>query len=67
MSRTYKLETAYQIKNFWETRPASVLNKSSVAPLNESKGPEVPASTPLGYSDEYIKMVGDLLGTKNRK
>ena len=66
-SRTYKLETSYQIKNFWETRPASVLSKSSAQKLNESKETGSLAPNTLGYSDEYIKMVGDLLGSKNRK
>jgi hypothetical protein len=66
-SRTYKLETSYQIKNFWETRPASVLSKSSAQKLNESNETGSLAPNTLGYSDEYIKMVGDLLGSKNRK
>jgi len=66
-SRTYKLETAYQIKNFWETRPASILNKVSETALNEGKNADIPVDSPLGYSPEYIKMVGDLLGVKNRK
>lgn len=66
-SRTYKLETAYQIKNLWETRPASILNKVSETALNEGKNADIPVDSPLGYSPEYIKMVGDLLGVKNRK
>jgi len=62
-SRSYKLETAYQIKNFWETRPASILKKADSTPINESvevKQPATPSS--LGYSTEHVKMVGDLLG-----
>lgn len=67
-SRAYKLETAYQIKNFWETRPASVLKKSSVQNINEGIQEQSQISNPsLGYSEEYIKMVGSLLGKNTRK
>lgn len=60
-SRAYKLETAYQIKNFWETRPASILKKSSVQTINEGVQ-EAAQTNPLGYSSEYVKMIGSLLG-----
>jgi hypothetical protein len=63
-SRTYKLETAYQIKNFWETRPASILKKTSAQAINESEKTELPINNPLGYSPEYIKAIGDLLGKR---
>jgi len=67
-SRTYKLETAYQIKNFWETRPASILNKTSEQALNESvKTEEQVVINPLGYSPEYLKMMEGMLGKYNRK
>ena len=66
-SRTYKLDSPYQIKNFWETRPASILNKASEAALNESKNAEPLTVNPLGYSKEYTDMIGGLLGKLNRK
>jgi hypothetical protein len=65
-SRTYKLESEYQIKNFWETRPASLLTPKS-GKLNENANTEAPTNNPLGYSDEYIKAMGNLLGKFTRK
>jgi hypothetical protein len=54
-SRLYKLETPYQIKNFWETRKV----QSTVTPpatLNESQEVKV-ATNPLGYSAGYLENV----------
>ena len=64
-SKTYKLETAYQIKNFWETRPANVVTPRSSEKLNESK--VTPTNSPLGYSEEYVKMMEGLLGKYNQR
>jgi hypothetical protein len=61
-SRTYKLETAYQIRNFWETRPRSILQKvNTTQKLNESNGADTTTQNPLGYSTEYVKMMESLL------
>ena len=46
-SKFYKLDTAYQIKNFWETRKVT---KAVV--INESVDSEKP--TPLGYTPSYL-------------
>jgi hypothetical protein len=65
-SRTYKLESDYQIKNFWETRPASLLT-AKTSKLNENVS-ETPLNiNPLGYSEEYLKMMSGLIGKFNRK
>jgi hypothetical protein len=59
-SKFYKLDTAYQIKNFWETRKLT----KSVQVLNESIA-ETP--TTLGYTPsylEYIKANLDRFGKK---
>lgn len=60
-SKFYKLETPYQIKNFWETRK---LNKT--AAINESKSEEkLPA---MGYNESYldnIKKSLDKFGKRN--
>jgi hypothetical protein len=61
-SRSYKLDTEYQIKNFWETRPANLLTSKSQT-LNESHEVKAPS---LGYSEEYLKEIGNLLGKYNR-
>lgn len=61
-SRSYKLDTDYQIKNFWETRSASLLTSKSQS-LNESHEVKVPT---LGYSEEYLKMIGNQLGKFNK-
>ena len=69
-SRTYKLETPYQIRNFWETRPASILGRvSSEQKINEGKEIEIsqPVANPLGYSSEYLKQVEAALGKFPRK
>ena len=49
-SKFYKLDTPYQIKNFWETRKLS-----STGVLNENAEPEKP--TTLGYTNSYLKAI----------
>ena len=58
------LETAYQIKNFWETRQLNPV--VGLQPLTESNTAEKNSekTTKLGYSNEYIKNIGKQL--KNR-
>lgn len=60
-SKFYKLETPYQIKNFWETRK---LNKPVV--INESKDENKP--TELGYTPTYLETIKsglDRFGKRN--
>lgn len=69
-SRSYKLETPYQIKNFWETRPRNILQKKATTlALNENKEAVVDTTltNPLGYSTEYVKRMEELLSKYNKK
>ena len=54
-SLSYRLETAYQIKNFWDTHASAVIAKASksepVKPLNETELPK------LGYNEKYLEQV----------
>jgi hypothetical protein len=59
-SKFYKLETSYQIKNFWETRK---LNKGEA--INESKETEKP--TTLGYTPSYLDSIKSGLDRFGRK
>jgi len=60
-TKFYKLETSYQIKNFWETRK---MNKAKA--INESKEEEKP--TALGYTPSYLDQIKsslDRFGKRN--
>jgi hypothetical protein len=67
-AKLYNLQSDYQIKNFWQTRgldkPADVAN----AELNESKREELNADkiNALGYSNDYVKMIGESMNRYNR-
>jgi hypothetical protein len=53
-SKFYKLETAYQIKNFWQTRNLT----SGAKPINESSVEKAPIVLPtLGYNESYLEAV----------
>lgn len=53
-SKFYKLESPYQIKNFWETRK---LNKGTA--INEST--ETPKLSPMGYDNSYLAQIASSL------
>ena len=59
-SKFYKLETPYQIKNFWETR-----NLNKPAGINESKIQETP--TALGYTPSYLDNIKSSLDRFGKK
>lgn len=66
-SKFYRLETPYQIENFWQTRNFSKA-KGGSENLNEGlKNPEKEILPELGYSTEYIKSIGDRVGRFNKK
>jgi len=65
-SRTYKLDTDYQIKNFWETRSANLTTSSNSQNLNESEKVEGFKAPSLGYSEEYLQHMKTLLGKYTR-
>lgn len=62
-AKMYRLETPYQIKDFWQTRglgkPQENTGNDS---LNESQRYEVAKNTnSLGYSSDYVKNIADRL------
>lgn len=60
-AKFYKLESAYQIKNFWETRN---LTGTKAVDLNESKAtPELPK---LGYNESYLEAIKSNLDRFNK-
>ena len=66
-SLSYKLETAYQIKNFWDTHASAVIEKASktepVKPLNE-QAEQLPK---LGYNEKYLEAISKGLDKFGRK
>ena len=63
-AKIYRLETSYQIKNFWQTR---VLGKAeeTTTPINESARVEIAReANSLGYSSDYMASIADSLGKR---
>jgi hypothetical protein len=61
-AKIYRLETPYQIKNFWQTRG---LGKPSevTGDVNESaRTEEAKGLSPLGYSNDFVNNVAESLG-----
>ena len=63
-SRVLRLDTPYQIKNFWQTRGLGKPEDFVAESLNESKlvVTEVVKQPVLGYNDEYVNAMKDKLG-----
>jgi hypothetical protein len=53
-AKLYKLESAYQIKNFWQTRN---LNAASKVSINENVNPTPAALPSLGYNEAYLEAI----------
>lgn len=68
-ARLYKLETPYQINNFWQTRGLGKTDQAIIESLNESKRVETAKSdaNPLGYSTDFVKNVADGLNRFNKR
>lgn len=65
-SKFYRLETPYQIKNFWETR--SVKATKTVGTMNESGKTSVDPKVPvMGYTPEYLDRVSKGLDRFSKK
>lgn len=59
-SKVYRLETDYQIKNFWQTRGLGATYVPEVGVVNESEAPAEKMNenlASLGYSDDYIQSI----------
>ena len=63
-SRVLRLDTPYQIKNFWQTRGLGKPEDFVAESLNESKivVTEVVKQPVLGYNDDYVNAMKDKLG-----
>lgn len=63
-SRVLRLDTPYQIKNFWQTRGLGKPEDFIAESLNESKivVTEVAKQPVLGYNDDYLSAMKDKLG-----
>ena len=68
-ARLYKLETPYQINNFWQTRGLGKTEQAIVESLNESKRVETAKSdaNPLGYSTDHVKNIAAGLNRFNNR
>ena len=68
-ARIYKLETPYQINNFWQTRGLGKTEQAIVESLNESKRVETAKSdaNPLGYSTDHVKNIAAGLNRFNKR
>jgi hypothetical protein len=54
-AKFYKLESPYQIKNFWQTR--NLTNAPKVATINESVNNSSQGLPSLGYGDAYLEAI----------
>ena len=63
-SRVFRLDSPYQIKNFWQTRGLGKPEDFVVESLNESKRTEtaVVKQTVLGYDNDYVDAMKAKLG-----
>jgi len=62
-SKFYKLDTPYQIQNFWATRGIGV-TKANVERIDESQKQE---NQPKGVSSEYLKNLSEALEVRFKK
>jgi len=60
-AKMFRLETDYQIKNFWQTRGLGKPTETDSA-INESKRAEIAReANSLGYSNDYVKNIANRL------
>jgi hypothetical protein len=64
-SKMYRLETSYQIKNFWSTRGLDEMKGNSLI-LNESvkNNFDVKSVNDLGYNSEYVSSIASQLANR---
>jgi len=65
-SSAYKLNTAYQVKNFWSTRNLKKGNVGLVK-LNENESAEGSKPSKVGYGSDYMSKVAADLGKRFKK
>jgi len=64
-SKFYKLETPYQINNFWKTRGLAPVQATSYEALNESQNSNNPVNT--GVSNSYMQNIAAELEKRFKK
>ena len=62
-SRLYRLETEYQVRNFWQTRrmqdkPVGLIK------LNENEQPTAAVTSSVGYRNDYVASIADAIGKR---
>jgi len=63
-AKMYRLETSYQIKNFWQTRGLGKPAEETTS-INESARAEFAKETnSLGYSSDYMASIAESLGKR---
>jgi len=63
-AKMYRLESPYQIKNFWQTRGLGKPAEGNTE-INESKRAELAAGVNgLGYSNDYLQSIAESLGNR---
>ena len=65
-SKFHKLDTPYQIQNFWATRGISV-TKANIERIDESQNQTISAPQPKGVSREYLDNLSEALGARFKK
>ena len=65
-SKFHKLDTPYQIQNFWATRGIAV-TKANIERIDESQNQTISAPQPKGVSREYLDNLSEALGARFKK
>ena len=61
-AKMFRLETDYQVKNFWQTRGLGKPSDETNSPINEAKRAELAKdANALGYSTDFVKSIADRL------
>lgn len=68
-SKIFKLETDYQIKNFWQTRGlgAKPITEAAGLIIESQQEPKTDKLSPLGYSDSYVESIKQGLHRYNKR
>lgn len=69
-AKVYRMETEYQINNFWQTRGLGATFIPEVGVVNESASTEVQSDeklASLGYTENYIESIKKGLGRYNKR
>ena len=63
-SYSYRLETPYQINNFWRTRGINATEKPNLEQINESQDQSSNESQMKGVSNTYLQNIAEELGKR---